>query len=48
MTRTIATHVRNINETFSDIFMSIPLGYIVYYHCARDKYVMKKKQNISR
>ena len=32
MTKTIATHIRNISETFIGIFMGIPLGYTVYYH----------------
>ena len=29
MTKTIATRIRNINKTFIDISMGIPLGYII-------------------
>ena len=32
MTKIIAAHIRNINETFIGIFMDITLGYIVYHH----------------
>ena len=32
MTKIIATHIRNINETF----IGIALGYIVYYHHGYD------------
>ena len=32
MTKIIATHVRNTNETFIGIVMIIPLEYIVCYH----------------
>ena len=32
MTKIIATHIRNINETFIVIFMGIPLEHIVYYY----------------
>ena len=28
----IATHNCKINETFIGIFMSLPIGYILYYH----------------
>ena len=30
MTKIIATHIRNVNETFVGIFMNIQLEYIVY------------------
>ena len=36
MTKIIATHIRNKNETFISIFMGIALGYIVYYHHGHD------------
>ena len=32
MTKIIATHIRNTDETFIGIFIGIPLGYIVCYH----------------
>ena len=32
MTKTIATHIRNLDETFIGIIVGIPLGNIVYYH----------------
>ena len=32
MTKIIATYIRNTYQTFIDIFMSIPLGYIVFYY----------------
>ena len=32
MTKIIATHIHNINETFIGIFMGILLIYIVYSH----------------
>ena len=36
MTKIIAIHIRNINETFICIFIGIPLGYIVCYHHDHD------------
>ena len=36
MTKNIATHIWNIDETFITIFMAIPLGYFVYYHHGQD------------
>ena len=41
MTKIIATHFRNINETFIGIFIGIPLRYIAWYHHDRDYYVKK-------
>ena len=38
MTKTIATHIRNISETFVGIFMGISLGYIIYYHHGHEKW----------
>ena len=40
MTKRITAHIRNINETFIDIFMNIPLGYIVHYHHGQEEFVM--------
>ena len=36
MTNIIGTRIRKINEIFIDIFMCMPLGYIVYYHNSHD------------
>ena len=32
MTKIIATHILNINETYFAIIIGIILGYIAYYH----------------
>ena len=37
MTKIIATHISNINETFIGLSNSIPLGYIIYYHHGSDQ-----------
>ena len=36
MTKIIATHIHNINETFIGIFIDISLGYIIYFHDGHD------------
>ena len=36
MTKIIATHIRNINETFIAIFMGLPLAYNACYHNVHD------------
>ena len=48
MTKIIATHICNINETFIGIFVGIPLEYIVYYHHGYYKHVLKREQYIPR
>ena len=36
MTKIIATHIHNTNETFTGILIGIQLGYIIYYHHGHD------------
>ena len=33
-------HIRNINDTFIGIFVSIPIGYIVCYNPGHDYYLL--------
>ena len=42
MTIIIASHIRNIIETFTGIFMGIPLGYTAYYYYAMTNAWWKK------